>query len=395
LFWIFIVFATVALPAPAAAPPKGEKYALLVGVRDYDRAELTSLRYPESDITKFSELLQAQGFKRVALMTQSEGAKRDRFTPTAGHILQELGGILADRDPADTVLVALAGHGVQFKGDPESYFCPSDTRLGDKTTLIPLSKLYDELGKCKAGFKLLLVDACRNDPQSALARGTGVALESVTRPQELSRPGGVAALFSCSAGEQAFEDEKLGHGVFFHFVIEGWAGKAVLAGEQEVSLDGLAAYLKRNVSDYVKGEISARKRQMPQALLDKTQGVIVLSFRGEAPQPNPDKTLVTTWRGTASQSGRIFPQELTLRITGNQVAGSVIVKSHVGDIPLEIKGSMDGLLFAAKTYRGNKLWSEWEGTLDPVKGTFSGKFTPRTGPPQADPAPGTFNFTRK
>ncbi len=39
-------------------------------------------------------------------------------------------------------------------------------------------------------------------------------------------PGGVAALFSCSAGQRAFEHESLKHGVFFHHVLEGLGGKA-------------------------------------------------------------------------------------------------------------------------------------------------------------------------
>ncbi|GEM_PF-2828663 len=43
----------------------------------------------------------------------------------------------------------------------------------------------------------------------------------MTRPPEKLRPGGAAILFSCSAGEKAFEDPELKHGVFFHFVIEG------------------------------------------------------------------------------------------------------------------------------------------------------------------------------
>ncbi|HEX3148490.1 MAG TPA: hypothetical protein VHR66_10425 [Gemmataceae bacterium] len=55
-------------------------------------------------------------------------------------------------------------------------------------------------------MKVLLVDACRNDPE---AGGRGVAADKAPRP-----PQGVAAIFSCKA-QRAFEVEKYQHGVFW------------------------------------------------------------------------------------------------------------------------------------------------------------------------------------
>ena len=84
---------------------------------------------------------------------------------------------------------------------------------------------------CGAKRKLLLVDACRNDPQTELSRSRPtVKLESVTRPQSQPVPEGIVALFSCSASQKSFEDPKLGHGLFFNSVLEGWKGAAVGIG---------------------------------------------------------------------------------------------------------------------------------------------------------------------
>ena len=84
-----------------------------------------------------------------------------------------------------------------------------------------LDGVLHQLETCKAGFKLLLTDTCRNDPQSSVTRSRVEAgLQSVSRPGR--RPtAGLAALFSCSAGERAFESSQLKHGVFFHAVLEG------------------------------------------------------------------------------------------------------------------------------------------------------------------------------
>ena len=82
--------------------------------------------------------------------------------------------------------------------------------------------------------RLLLADACRNDPVVDRSRRVTADLNSVTRPQTAQPPGGVAALFSCSAGELAFEHEELKHGVFFHYLIKGLQGEADLDGDERV-----------------------------------------------------------------------------------------------------------------------------------------------------------------
>ena len=52
--------------------------------------------------------------------------------------MHELDLLLAAMKKNDTLVVALSGHGLQFKGDPVSYFVPVDGKVADKTTLIPL-----------------------------------------------------------------------------------------------------------------------------------------------------------------------------------------------------------------------------------------------------------------
>jgi formylglycine-generating enzyme len=256
----------LALVLPGLAPPGaklGEKYALLVGVRQYDPNELKSLAYSEPDVVALAGVLEAHGYKpgHVVLMTQTRGAADTNFLPVAAHVRKELKLMLQDMEEEDSVLVALAGHGVQFRGDAESYFCPADARLADRTTLISLNTIYKELEACRAGLKVLLVDACRNDPQSANSRGREeVDLESVTRPQKTPPPGGVVAFFSCSEGEKAFEHEDLKHGVFFHYVIEALNGDAAIPGEDEVLIPDLERYVKRHVRDFVRDKLHDHQR---------------------------------------------------------------------------------------------------------------------------------------
>ena len=114
--------------------------------------------------------------------------------------------------------------------------CPADARPDDKATLISLKEVYQTLDGCEAQLKLLLSDACRNDPVAAVSRRATVVMGSVTRLQSVKLPGGVAALFSCSEGELAFENDALKHGVFFHFIIQGLRGEADSNNDKAIEL---------------------------------------------------------------------------------------------------------------------------------------------------------------
>jgi tetratricopeptide (TPR) repeat protein len=256
---------TALAPALAAQPTRrtGDQFALLVGVRKYHPNELRDLPYAEADVEGLAKTLRAAGYPRenVVLLTQAAAAKDLRFAPESGKIRSELKLLLQNRNREDTVLVAFAGHGVQFRDEAESYFCPADARLGDKSTLVSLSEVYQELERCPAGVKVLLVDACRNDPLAdhSRARAT-VRLESSTRPGIAEPPAGVVALFSCSKGERAFEHDELKHGVFFHYVIEGLEGKAAPEGEAEVTVGDLEGYVQRQVDRFVRARFGASQK---------------------------------------------------------------------------------------------------------------------------------------
>jgi uncharacterized caspase-like protein len=255
--------------------PAGQRYALLVGVRQYDKAQLTSLRYTENDVTDLAEVLRKAGYRRVVLLTQKRGADQARYLPTAANVRRELKGLLEDRTEQDTVLLAFAGHGLEFAGSDEPYFCPMDTRVNDRRTLVSLSEVYGALRECKARVKVLLSDCCRDDP---LAPGRRSALGGrVFAPKGKARPKppqNVVALFSCSAGESAWESEELKHGVFFHHVIQGLQGKAARA-ESEVTLAALTDYVQRRVRDFVKEEFGADVRQRPE-LVGRFSGTVEL-----------------------------------------------------------------------------------------------------------------------
>ena len=274
LFWLVALLGLLVPAGAWAAGPRGEKYALLVGVRRYNGGGLRSLHYTEADMIDLARVLRANGYRpeNIILMTQTTAATQgDRFLPQAPRVRKELRQLLKDRSPADTVLVAFSGHGIQLRTTDEFFFCPQDTDLNDSRTVVSLTEVYRELEQCPARFKLLMADACRTDPFKGSK--AVVPVDSVTRPQTRPVPGGVAAFFACSKGQEAYEDDDLKNGVFFHFVVEGLKGAATSPGGREVTLPGLQDYVTRKVSDYVRRKYG--KDQSPE-LRTQTHGLVAL-----------------------------------------------------------------------------------------------------------------------
>lgn len=258
LLVISILSAAPKRPALGQDEPAPRKLALLVGVRTYDHADLPDLDFPENDVEELAAVLVADDFE-TAVLTTSRGKKDDRSKPTAENIRARLNALLRRVTKRDLVLVSLAGHGIQPLGSDESYFCPADANpvvKNDKPIepdrLVSIGELLGRMSESGIGFKLLLVDACRNDPSTRNAKRRGVDHVNVA-----ALPSQTGVLLSCSQGEFSFEDKSLelngglkGHGVFFYHVIDAFKGAAKDAKNQ-VTWDALGSYVRTEVPSTV------------------------------------------------------------------------------------------------------------------------------------------------
>lgn len=235
--------------------PAERRHAILVGINEYDHADLQTLRYAQNDATAMGDVLAAAGYQ-VTLLTQATGKAKPELLPRKANIEKQIQQILNGVTKRDTVILGLAGHGLQFLGSDDFYFCPADAKpFANRTeTLVSLRKLYTLLEESGAGVKVLMVDACRDDPKTS--RSAGIDADTVRPPK------GVAALFSCAKGERAYEHESLKHGVFFHHVLDGLKGAAKDA-DGEITFESLANHVKKRVATSVPKLIGGGAQQSP------------------------------------------------------------------------------------------------------------------------------------
>ena len=156
--------AVVAKYLPAQAAAKGESYAFLVACSGYSGGEFRSLKGTIEEMKDFRDTLIASGYEADNIIFLHDRQTDRRLFSEKRKIEKQLELLLARLTKEDSLLVALDGHGLQFKGEKGSYFLPVDAELEDKKTMLPLAGLFEKVSGCKAGAKLLLVNACRNDP---------------------------------------------------------------------------------------------------------------------------------------------------------------------------------------------------------------------------------------
>lgn len=204
----------------------GSSYAFLVACSEYERTELKPLPYTINDIEEFRKVLQDAGFDPDHIKMLHDKQTDRRYLSEKAKIVKELNLLIDGMQERDTLIVALSGHGVHFKGDPTGYFCPVDGKLNDKSTLLPMEGkggLFEAMRNCKAKRKLLFVNACRNDPASDVAQATRkIDLDDADNDRI---PEGVAALYSCRAGEKSYYDPDRKMGLFFIHLCKAMRGR--------------------------------------------------------------------------------------------------------------------------------------------------------------------------
>lgn len=244
-----------AAPAPAAEAPapvnrdplsdvdsparrgveRPNDFALVVGVEEYQNVPRAD--WGVRDAKTVRRTLEALGFepRNVVSLVGPQA--------TAGKLKSYLEEWLPlNVKPESTLFVYYSGHGAPDPKTGDAYLVPWD---GDpkflKSTALPLSKLYADLGKTKARKVIVALDACFSGAggRSVLAAG---ARPLVSKAAEIPAGERLTVLAAASGDEITGGLDEQGHGLFTYFLLKGLA-----AGKR--SAKDLVEYLTPKVQD--------------------------------------------------------------------------------------------------------------------------------------------------
>jgi hypothetical protein len=241
MLFLFLLITQSLHPLVAQSAPR--KVAFVVGVSEYQKTGLANLKFAHKDANDLAVELKRQGFEVTKLIGSQAQHEKVRSA------LDKFIGTTSDLGKNDIVLISFSGHGVQKTVSKSKrlvetpFFCVYDTLVTKPETMISLNRVLEQLKEDSAcNSNLLLVDACRNNPDKGARTLDGSTVREL--------PTKISMLFSSSAGQKSFESEKAKQGIFTHVLLKGLRGEAANSRGQ-VKWLSLASYVVEEVPLHV------------------------------------------------------------------------------------------------------------------------------------------------
>ncbi len=274
----------IAKKEPAKSPQvvgKGKTYALLVGISDYENAQIRPLKYAHADALAAEQFLRSPRGGGLApediLLLTNEQA-------TAGAIRNAFETLLMRTTPQDTVVILLAAHGavvenprsrsrgaflVAYDSDPE------DLNATGLSMSVVQKFIREDLAK--TARVLAFIDACRSGTIGTIPDRSKLKINAAL--DSLAQTDSQLFLFTASRpGEISYEGRQYGggHGAFSFFLLQGLNGAADFDANGRVNVNELVNYVQQKVA-----EATVDKQHPREAgTLDMNIGVSNLSKEG-------------------------------------------------------------------------------------------------------------------
>ena len=168
------------------------RVALVIGQSNY--RSVVALPNPANDAKAMSQLLSDAGFEVLSAADLSQNEMRERVSDFAAKV--------AAKGPDTVALVFYAGHGLQIDG--ENFLIPVDIDPKREADIplqaVRLNDILNTLTSVPSRMRILLLDACRNNPFPAINQSAGNGLAIVDA--KTGAPGTFLS-FSTSPGAEA------------------------------------------------------------------------------------------------------------------------------------------------------------------------------------------------
>ena len=255
-------------------PDKAKRYALVIGVDEYQDAQISRLEGASNDAKALANaLIQYAGFPRdqVVLLTSDQQLDHQ---PTRANILRRLSNLRQYAPKDGLLLISFAGHGIEREGN--AYLLPMDAQVSGDIALVEdsainVQRMREVIRQTGVGQVVIVLDSCRNNPASGRG-GSGQPLTDAyirgfsfeIRNKEVTA---FATLYATGMGQVAHEYKAKRQGYFTWSVVEGLKGGA--ANEKgEVTLAELVRYVQEQVPKRITIDLGSDQQQRPFAVIE-------------------------------------------------------------------------------------------------------------------------------
>ena len=271
-----------AVPHPAGSDPNRpfrDKWALIVGIGEFQSKQIPGLKYAVKDAKDFREyLIKEANFApdHVRILLDEDASRR--------RVLSELGNKFLARvaKPDDLVVLYFSTHGSPKQADirGKNFVVAHDSDPEDLfTTGIEMDSILDSVNSRILSERILLVlDACHSG--SVLANSKGLGRSGNFDPEELSQGSGQLVLSSSAPDQQSFESKRYENGVFTRKLLEG-----LRMNGRRTTLSDAFPFVEKSVSAEVQEDYALRQTPI---LKSKWNGNdLMLAAAATAPQSVP------------------------------------------------------------------------------------------------------------
>jgi uncharacterized caspase-like protein len=169
------------------------RIALVIGNSSY--TSVTALPNPANDAKAMTNFLNSAGFQVVQAPDLSQSDMR--------RTIADFAKTVTEKGPDTVALVFYAGHGLQVDG--ENFLVPVDARI-EREADVPLqamrlNDLMNALSSVPSKSRIVILDACRNNPFSAINKTAGRGLAIVDAPN------GSIVSYSTAPGTEALDGD--------------------------------------------------------------------------------------------------------------------------------------------------------------------------------------------
>jgi len=246
-------------------------WAVVIGIDEYQKTR--KLKFAAKDAQAFSDYLIQNNRvpkENVTLLLNQEATLARVRSALGTHLKNKAG-------KEDTVIIFFAGHGAAEMdvtnpdGDGlEKYILPYDADLRDLySTAVPMREVAHIFNRIQSERLIFIVDSC----YSGASGGRTVSVSDLRATlsdaflDRVASGKGRVILSASGPNEVSAESERLGHGVFTYYLLEGLRGRADLDKDGAITVDEAFLYVSRQVPQATDHEQHPVKKGMVEGQL--------------------------------------------------------------------------------------------------------------------------------